>query len=440
MQSLSFFDIVCGFRGPMATTTLPETDVKPADSILDSRETTCCVAGGGPGGMMLALLLARQGVPVTLLEAHRDFDRDFRGDTIHPSTLEILDQIGLAEPLLQLRHVKIYGPTLRVANSDFNPVDLRRLKTKFPYIMLLPQTRFLEFLAAEAAKYPAFRLQMQANAGQLLDENGTVRGVRYQGSDGWHEVKALLTVGADGRFSKIRHLAGFEPVGTSPPMDVLWFHLPHLPTDPATSDRVLGGVSGGRMLVVFDRFDYWQVGYVFPKGHYQQVRAAGLDEFRRSIVEIEPRLKEHVAAITDWHECTLLSVESSRCPIWWKPGLLLIGDAAHVMSPVGGVGINYAIQDAVETANLLTAKLKLGRLLPQDLAEVQKNREWPTRAIQAMQSFVQKRVIANVLASQGPTRIPWPVRLYFRIPYLRDIPAHILAFGVTRVRLSRELV
>ncbi len=424
----------------MATTTLPDPAVKPAAGVLDSQQTTCCIVGGGPGGMMLALLLARQGVPVTLLEAHKDFDRDFRGDTIHPSTLEILDQIGLAEPLHQLRHVKIYGPTLRVANSNFNPMDLRRLKTKFPYIMLLPQTKFLEFLAAEAGKYPSFRLQMVANAGQLIEEDGVVRGVRYQSTDGWHEVKALLTVGADGRFSKIRHLAGIEPVGTSPPMDILWFHLPHLPTDPQDSDRVLGGVSRGRMLVVFDRFDYWQVGFVFPKGHYQELRAAGLDAFRQSIVEVEPRFAEHVAAITDWHLCSLLSVESSRCPVWWKPGLLLIGDAAHVMSPVGGVGINYAIQDAVETANLLTAKLKLGRLLPEDLAEVQKEREWPTRAIQAMQSFIQKRVIANVLASQSSVQIPWAVRLFFRIPYLRDIPAHIVAFGVKRVRLSPELV
>jgi len=424
----------------MATANMTDPAVKTAEASLDSSDTTCCIVGGGPGGMMLALLLARQGVPVILLEAHKDFDRDFRGDTIHPSTLEILDQIGLADSLHRLQHVKIYGPTLRIANSDFNPVDLRRLRTKFPYIMLLPQTRFLEFLAAEAGKYSAFQLRMVANAGELLEENGVVRGLRYQSTDGWHEVKAQLTVGADGRFSKIRHLAGIEPISTSPPMDILWFHLPHLPTDPETSDRVLGGISRGRMLVVFDRFDYWQVGFVFPKGHYQQLRSAGLDAFRRAIIEVEPRLTEHVAALTDWRQCSLLSVESSRCPLWWKPGLLLIGDAAHVMSPVGGVGINYAIQDAVETANLLTAKLNSGCVTPSDLARVQKDREWPTRVIQAMQSFVQKRVVANVLASQTTVRIPWPVRLFFRIPYLRDIPGRMIAFGVKRVRVSQELV
>jgi 2-polyprenyl-6-methoxyphenol hydroxylase-like FAD-dependent oxidoreductase len=424
----------------MSTATLSYPALKPAEPILDSHQTSCCIVGGGPGGMMLALLLARQGVPVTVLEAHKDFDRDFRGDTIHPSVLEILDQIGLAEPLLKLRHVKIYGPTLRIANSDFQPIDLRRLKTKFPYIMLLPQTKFLEFLAEQAKQYPGFRLQMVANAGQLIEENGVVRGVRYQSTDGWHEVRALLTVGADGRFSKVRQLAGFVPVGTSPPMDILWFHLPHLPADPDTSDRVLGGLAGGRMLVVFDRFDYWQVGYVLPKGHYQELRAGGIDAFRRAIAAVEPRLSEHVAALTDWHECSLLSVESSLCPKWWKPGLLLIGDAAHVMSPVGGVGINYAIQDAVVTANLLTARLKEGRITSEDLARVQKERERPTRVIQAMQSFVQKRLIAAVLSSQNVGQLPWAVRFFFKIPYLRDIPARMIAFGVTRVRLNRELV
>jgi 2-polyprenyl-6-methoxyphenol hydroxylase-like FAD-dependent oxidoreductase len=436
---LPFFFLVI-YSAVMVTTAIPDPAVKPEESVLDSRRTTCCVVGGGPGGMMLAFLLARQGVPVTLLEAHKDFDRDFRGDTIHPSVLEILDQIGMAEPLLKLRHVKVYGPTLRIANSDFNPIDLRRLKTKFPYIMLLPQTKFLDFLAEEAKCYPEFHLQMVANAGELIEENGMVRGVRYQSTDGWHEVRALLTVGADGRFSKIRHLAGIEPIGTSPPIDILWFHLPHLPTEPDSSDRVLGGVSRGRILVVFDRFEYWQVGFVFPKGHYQELRAAGLEAFRRSIVEVEPRFADHVSAITDWRQCSLLSVESSRCPVWWKPGLLLIGDAAHVMSPVGGVGINYAIQDAVVAANLLTEKLKRGQVGPEDLARVQKEREWPTRVIQALQSFVQKRLIAAVLTSQNVGKIPWSVRLFFHIPYVRDIPARVIAFGVKRVRLSPELL
>jgi 2-polyprenyl-6-methoxyphenol hydroxylase-like FAD-dependent oxidoreductase len=424
---------------PSGSALAPEPEAAEADDIRDSRETTCCVVGGGPGGMMLALLLARRGVPVTLLEQHKDFDREFRGDTIHPSIMEILDQIGLAEPLHELRHAKIYGPTLQIANTTFKPVDFRRLKTRFPYIFLVPQARFLEFLAAEASKYSDFRLVMGANMEHLIEEDGQVRGVRYQAHDGMHEVRAQLVVGADGRFSRVRHLAGFEPIKTSAPMDILWFSLPHIPGDlPEGEGRVLGGFGVGRMLAVFDRFDYWQVGYVFPKGRYQNLRAAGLDALRQSIVEVEPAFAEHVKTLTDWHQFSLLSVESSRCPRWFKPGLLLIGDAAHVMSPVGGVGINYAVQDAVVAANILAAPLRAGRFQLSDLAKVQHEREWPTKAIQAAQSAVQNRILTSVLSSQTVPRIPWFVRAFFAIPFLRDIPARILAFGVRRVRVQEE--
>jgi 2-polyprenyl-6-methoxyphenol hydroxylase-like FAD-dependent oxidoreductase len=422
---------------PSGSTLAPEPEATEADDIRDSRETTCCVVGGGPGGMMLALLLARRGVPVTLLEQHKDFDRDFRGDTIHPSIMEILDQIGLAEPLHQLRHAKIYGPTLQIAHTTFKPIDLRRLKTRFPYIFLVPQARFLEFLAADASKYPDFRLVMGANVEHLIEEDGHVRGVRYQAHDGMHEVRAQLVVGADGRFSRVRHLTGFEPIKTSAPMDILWFRLPHIPGDlPEGEGRVLGGFGAGRMLAVFDRFDYWQVGYVFPKGRYQNLRAAGLDALRQSIVEVEPAFAEHVKTLTDWHQFSLLSVESSRCPRWFKPGLLLIGDAAHVMSPVGGVGINYAVQDAVVAANILATPLRAGRFQLSDLAKVQQEREWPTKAIQAAQSAVQNRILTSVLSSQTVPRIPWFARAFFAIPFLRDIPARILAFGVRRVRVQ----
>jgi 2-polyprenyl-6-methoxyphenol hydroxylase-like FAD-dependent oxidoreductase len=292
-------------------------------------------------------------------------------------------------------------------------------------------------VAAEARKYPNFHLRMVANVGRLVENEGRVTGVRYQSTGGWHEVRALLTVGADGRFSKVRQLAGFEPIRTSPPMDILWFQLPHLPGD-AHSDRLMGGFGGGRLLAVFDRIDYWQIGYVFPKGKYQQVRAAGLEAFRKSIAQIEPGFTQHVKSLTDWHECSLLSVESSRCPTWYKPGLLLIGDAAHVMSPVGGVGINYAVQDAVVATNVLAGPLKSGRVRLQDLAEVQRQREWPTRIIQAVQSTLQTRMIASALQVQGTLRIPWFMREFFRIPALRDIPARLLAFGVKRVHLQEE--
>ncbi|PYX23979.1 MAG: monooxygenase [Acidobacteria bacterium] len=419
----------------MATAAIPQEKLAGPELIDPAQETSCCIVGAGPGGMMLALLLARAGVKVTLLEAHKDFDREFRGDTLHPSILEILDRMGLAERLHQLPHNKIYGPTFQSSGVSFSPIDFRRLKTKFPYIMLLPQTKFLEFLAAEGKKYPTFRLRMVANVGQLIESEHGVEGVRYRSTAGWHEVRAPLTIGADGRFSKVRQLAGFEPVKTSPPMDILWFQLPHLPGD-EHSDRVMGGFGNGRLLAVFDRIDYWQIGYVFPKGQYQQVRSAGLEAFRKSIVEIEPDFAKHVEALREWHQCSLLSVESSRCLVWYKPGLLVIGDAAHVMSPVGGVGINYAVQDAVVAANVLTEPLRNGRVRVEDLAEVQRQREWPTRVMQAIQSAMQTRMIASVLQTQGTLRIPWIVRFLFKIPILRDVPARVLAFGVRRVRLQ----
>ncbi len=418
----------------MATAAIPE-EMLQTDNLDPAGETTCCIVGGGPGGMMLALCLARRGVKVTLLEAHKDFDRAFRGDTVHPSTLEILDQMGLADRLLELPHSKIYGPTFQTAGVSFSPIDFRRLKTRFPYIMLIPQTKFLEFLAAEGRKYPNFDLRMVANVGALVEEDGTVRGVRYQSTEGWHEVRARLTVGADGRFSKVRQLAGFVPIKTSPPMDILWFQLPHLPGDDH-SDRLMGGFGNGRLLVVFDRVDYWQLGYIFPKGHYQQVRAAGMEPFRKSIAEIEPRFAKHAETLKDWNQCTLLSVESSRCPLWYKPGLLVIGDAAHVMSPVGGVGINYAVQDAVVAANVLTRPLMNGNVTVTDLVDIQSRREWPTRVMQAIQSAMQTRFIGSALQTQGTLRIPWALRLFFKIPVLRDIPARVLAFGVRRVRLE----
>lgn len=419
----------------MATAAIPEEKLAGPQLIDPAQVTTCCIVGGGPGGMMLAVLLARAGVRVTLLEAHKDFDREFRGDTLHPSILEILDQMGLAERLHQLPHNKIYGPTFQSAGMSFSPIDFRRLKTKFPYIMLIPQTKFLEFMAAEGRKYPNFRLRMVANVGKLIENNGEVGGVRYQSTDGWHEVRAPLTIGADGRFSKVRALAGFEPIKTSPPMDILWFQLPHLPGD-EHSDRVMGGFGNGRLLAVFDRIDYWQIGYVFPKGQYQQLRAAGMEAFRKSIADIEPSFTEHVEFLQEWNQCSLLSVESSRCPVWYKPGLLLIGDAAHVMSPVGGVGINYAVQDAVVAANVLTKPLKTGRLQVENLAEVQRQREWPTKVMQKIQSVMQTRMIASALQTQGTLRIPWIVRFLFKIPILRDVPARVLGFGIRRVRLQ----
>ena len=384
---------------------------------------------------MLALLLTRRGVSVTLLEMHKDFEREFRGDTIHPGILEILDQIGLAAPLHELPHSKSTGPTLKFPDGPFRPFDLTRLKTRFPYILMVPQSRFLEFIAAEAAKYPSFRLVMRANVKKLVEENGVVRGVQYLGPDGWHELRAPLTVGADGRFSQLRHLAGIEPIKTSPPMDVLWFRLPRLPQDMEVPGGVLGGIGRGRILIVLDRTDYWQTGLVFPKGQYQQLRTRDVEAIRQTILDIEPRLARHTESLTDWQQFSLLSVEANRCPRWYKPGLLLIGDAAHAMSPVAGVGINYAIQDAVVASNILAGPLKAGRVAESDLAEVQRRREWPTRVVQGVQSLIQKNLVANVLASQELARVPWQLRALVRIPILRDLPGKLIAFGPRRVRL-----
>lgn len=415
--------------------TEPDTTASPPERVADVHQTSCCVVGGGPAGVVLALLLAHRGILVTLLEAHKDFDRDFRGDTIHPSTLEILDQLGLADRLLQIPHGELRRLQLITSQGAVTMADLSRLKTRFPFVAMLPQARFLDFLAQEAARYPAFRLVMGANVQRLVREDGVVHGVRYRGADdAWHEVRAPLTVAADGRFSKVRSLLGLEPVKTAPPMDVIWFRLPRQAEDP--QDTVAFYIRGGHLVILLERAAEWQVGYVIVKGSFHELRAGGLEALRRSLAEMVPWLAGRVGHLTDWKQVAVLAVESSRLPRWYEPGVLLIGDAAHVMSPVAGVGINYAIQDAVEAFNLLAEPLQKGSVGVSDLAAVQKRREWPTRVIQAFQGQVQRQIAAPALAAGRPFRLPLLLRILLRLPVLRNLPGRLIAFGIRRVRVK----
>jgi 2-polyprenyl-6-methoxyphenol hydroxylase-like FAD-dependent oxidoreductase len=408
----------------------------PGEDVHDVQQTACCVVGGGPGGMMLALLLARRGVPVALLEAHPTFDRDFRGDTIHPGILEMLDEIGLADRLHQLQHVKTYGPVFLTPDGRLIQLfDFRHLlRTRFPYIMWIPQPVFLDFLAQEAVKYPAFRLVMGANVERLVEERGVVRGVRYRAADGWHEIRAPLTVGADGRFSRLRKLGGFRAIQTSSPIELLWFRLPRLPGDPEGTGVVSPRFGHRQILLMIDRADHWQVGYFFPTGNYPKLHAAGVEAMRRDIVALEPRFAPNVEALTDWHQFSLLSVASNRCRRWYKPGLLLIGDAAHTMTPAAASGIKYAIEDAVVAANVLTAPLKAGCVRRRDLAEVQRRREWPTRFIQAFGAFGLRQV-GGALRS-GRIRFPAWLPLLFRLPVVPRVIARLFAFGLWRVHVE----
>jgi 2-polyprenyl-6-methoxyphenol hydroxylase-like FAD-dependent oxidoreductase len=407
-----------------------------AQEVLEVHQTACCVVGGGPGGMMLALLLARRDVPVTLLEAHPTFDRDFRGDTIHPGLLEILDEIGLADRLHERQHVKMFGPTFPGTSSQTLVFDFRRLlKTRFPYIMWMPQPIFLAFLAEEAQKYPSFRLVMGANVQRLVEDNGAVRGVRYRAADGWHEVQATLTVAADGRFSRVRKLAGFRPIQTSSPIELLWFRLPRLPSDPPGTGIVSPRFGKGGILLMIDRADHWQAGYFFRAGNYPKLHAAGVEAMCRKIVTLEPRFAENVKTLTDWHQFSLLSVASSRCRRWYQRGLLLIGDAAHTMTPAAGSGIKYAIEDAVVAANLLAAPLKAGRVRLRDLAGVQRRREWPTRFIQAFGAF-GLRQLSRAIRSGNPQAVPRLGRLLFGLPLFSRVMARLLAFGFWRVHVE----
>jgi 2-polyprenyl-6-methoxyphenol hydroxylase-like FAD-dependent oxidoreductase len=397
----------------------------------------CCIAGGGPAGMMLGFLLARAGVETVVLEKHADFLRDFRGDTIHPSTLEVMNDLGLYDQFLALPHQEARLLSGKVGGVTIPLADFSHLPTRAKFIALMPQWDFLNFLARQGAAYPAFHLRMQADVDGLIEENGVVRGVTAKTPAGRLDVRADLSVGADGRHSVVRSKAGFEPQDIGAPMDVLWFSISRKESDPHES---LGTMQAGQILVLIERGTHWQCGYVIAKGSLGALKTQDIDVLRQHITALAPFLADRTGEIATWDDVKLLTVAVDRLKLWHRPGLLCIGDAAHAMSPVGGVGINLAVQDAVAAANILTPALRGSGAIPDALlAKVQARREWPVKATQAMQLFIQKRVISAVLSSRN-TKLapPWFMRLFISIPWLRRWPARIVGIGVRPERVERS--
>ena len=386
----------------------------------------CCIAGGGPAGMMLGLLLARAGVEVLVLEKHADFLRDFRGDTIHPSTLEVMHELGLLKDLLKLPHQEAPQINGQFGNLKLTIADFTHLKTQCRFIAFMPQWDFLNFLADRAARYPTFSLRMHSEVTGLIEEAGHVAGVQVMSSDGPLTVRASLVVGADGRHSVVRAQAGLQVEDLGAPMDVLWFRLSRRPDD---SEYPIGRFDAGRIFIMLSRGDYWQCGFVIPKGSHTQIRERGLSAFRSDLVQLAPFMADRVDELQNWEEIKLLTVQVDRLRQWYRPGLLCLGDAAHAMSPVAGVGINLAIQDAIAAANLLAAPLRANKLTTEDLRRVQQRRQWPTNMTQRMQLFIQNRVISRVLHGEGQLSPPIFIRLLARFPFLRRIPARLIGIG-----------
>jgi len=375
---------------------------------------------------MLGFLLARQGIDVVVLEKHADFLRDFRGDTIHPSTLEIMYELGILDEFLKRPHQQVTELGGKVGSETVTIADFTHLRTHCHFLALMPQWDFLNFIAEQASRCPTFHLRMQAEVIDLIEVNGTVAGVRTKTPHGTLEIRASLTVGADGRRSVVRERAGLKVIDLGAPMDVMWMRLSRRPTDPP---QTLGHFDRGRILFLINREDYWQCAFVIPKGTADEIRQRGLEAFHQEIAALEPFLQDRIEELSDWKQISLLTVTVDRLARWYRPGLLCIGDAAHAMSPIGGVGINLAIQDAVAAANLLGPKLRQNKVTESDLEAVQRRRSFPTRATQGFQILIQNNVIRKILGSDKTLSAPWVLKLLQRWPVLRRIPARVLGLG-----------
>ena len=397
------------------------------DSASEKIQTRCCIAGGGPAGMIAGFLLARAGVEVVVLEKHADFLRDFRGDTIHPSTLELMHELGILQEFLQRPHQELQQIGAQIDDLAVTVGDFSHLPTHCKFIALMPQWDFLNFIAEQAKAFPNFHLRMESEVIDLIEENRNIVGVRAKTPRGAIAVRAMLTIGADGRHSIVRERAGFQVIDLGAPIDVLWMRVPRHPDDP---HQTLGRFHAGKILVTLNRDDYWQCAYVIPKGGFEIIKQNGLQAFRDDLAGVAPFLRDRTSELHDWNDVKLLSVAVDRLQQWFRSGLLCIGDSAHAMSPIGGVGINLAIQDAVAAANALAKPLLRDAVTDDILGKIQQRREFPTRMTQRLQVFAHKRFIAAALARQAPIRrLPLPLRLLQKFPVLRRIPARIVGLG-----------
>ena len=389
-------------------------------------QTTCCIVGGGPAGVMLGYLLSRKGINVTVLEKHKDFFRDFRGDTVHPSTLELMYELEILEEFMRVRHQKLRSIGGVVGGFSFKVADFSRVPSHCKFVALMPQWDFLNFLTENARQFQTFDLRMQHEATDLLRDRGRITGVVVQTPDGPKQITADLVVACDGRHSMIRKAAGLPMTEFGVPMDVLWFRIGRHTEDP---EQLFGNINYGRALVLINRGDYFQAGLIVRKDSLADIKRAGLQTFRDIIAQIAPYLRDRVHELQNWEQIKLLSVKLNRLERWHQPGLLCIGDAAHAMSPAGGVGINLAIQDAVATANLLGDALREGRVTDQLLHCVQKRREFPTRMTQAAQANAHK-LFAQLFRNIGPVKAPWQLKAAVRIPGITHVVGRAVGIGV----------